>query len=130
MEIKEGDLVITLKKVESIKAIVELKEGMTGVVTITNSEFNKARVYGVLIHGKEYYLFEDLQFNTILGVPVGKYLVSFENKTKICVDYEDGRGSIWAQYRKLFTENDLYNYRKDSNRQRVYQTLKISNKLN
>ena len=59
MEIKEGDLVITLKKVESIKAIVELKEGITGVVTITNSEFNKARVYGVLIHGKEYYLFED-----------------------------------------------------------------------
>jgi len=59
MDLVEGDLVITLKKVENIRAIVELKEGMTGVITVTNSQFDKSRVYGVLIQGKEYFLFED-----------------------------------------------------------------------
>ena len=59
MDINKGDLVITLKKVESINAVVDLKEGMTGVITSATSEFDKTRVYGVLINGREYYLFED-----------------------------------------------------------------------
>jgi len=60
MELKEGDLVITLEKVESIRGILgEVKAGMTGVITATSSKFNKSIVYGVLIEGKEYFLFAD-----------------------------------------------------------------------
>ena len=58
--LKEGDLVVTLLKVEKIQAILgELKEGMIGVISESNSKFDKQRVYGVVINGKEYYLFED-----------------------------------------------------------------------
>lgn len=60
MDLKEGDLVITLLKVESIQAVVgELKEGMIGVISEADSQFDKQRVFGVVINGKEYYLFED-----------------------------------------------------------------------
>ena len=59
MDLIEGDLVITLKKIESIQAIVDLREGMTGVITVTGSVFNSATVYGVLIEGREYFLFAD-----------------------------------------------------------------------
>jgi len=59
MDLIEGDLVITLKKVESIQAIVDLREGMTGVIVATTAEFDSVKVYGVLIEGREYYLFED-----------------------------------------------------------------------
>ena len=60
MDLKEGDLVITLVKVENIQAVIgELKEGMVGVVSYSEPKFNKQRVYGVVINGKLYYLFED-----------------------------------------------------------------------
>jgi len=60
MELKEGDLVVTLKKVESVRGILgELKAGMTGVITVTSSQFNNSVVYGVLIEGREYFLFTD-----------------------------------------------------------------------
>ena len=60
MDLKEGDLVITLEKVESVKGILgEVKAGMTGVITATSSKFNKSVVYGVLINGREYFLFPD-----------------------------------------------------------------------
>ena len=60
MELKKGDLIVTLLKVERISAIVgQLKADMMGVVTETNPRFNNMKVYGVLIDGKEYYLFED-----------------------------------------------------------------------
>lgn len=60
MDLKEGDLVITLKKVESVKGILgEIKAGMTGVITVTGSQFNNSIVYGVLIEGREYFLFTD-----------------------------------------------------------------------
>ncbi len=60
MELKKGDLVVTLPKVEKIKAILgKLKAGMVGVITETDPKFNEVRVYGVLIDGQEYFLFED-----------------------------------------------------------------------
>jgi len=59
MGLKEGDLVITLLKVESIQAVVGLEEGMIGVITEAEPIFDAQRVYGVVINGKEYYLFED-----------------------------------------------------------------------
>ena len=59
MELKKGDLVRTVEKVEKIQAILgELKSGMVGVVTTIDPKFNKIRVYGILIEGKEYFLFE------------------------------------------------------------------------
>ena len=58
--LKEGDLVVTLKKVEKIRAIVgQLREGEIGVVTETSAYFDKMNVYGISIKGKVYYLFED-----------------------------------------------------------------------
>ena len=60
MELKEGDLVVTLKKVENIRAIMgELKEGEIGVITESSAHFDKLSVYGVAIKNKIYYLFED-----------------------------------------------------------------------
>jgi hypothetical protein len=59
-DLKEGDLVITLKKVEKIRAIMgQLWEGEIGVITEENAHFDKLSVYGVAIRGKVYYLFED-----------------------------------------------------------------------
>jgi len=58
--LKEGDLIITLKKVENIRAIIgQLSEGEIGFITETSAYFDKLRVYGVSIGGKVYYLFED-----------------------------------------------------------------------
>jgi len=60
MDLKEGDLVVTLTKVESIKTVsAELKEGMIGVICQSSPSFNHVRVYGVTIDGQIYYLFED-----------------------------------------------------------------------
>ena len=60
MDLKEGDLIVTLAKVEKIQAVLgELKEGMIGVVSEAEPVFDKQRVYGVIINGKLYYLFED-----------------------------------------------------------------------
>ena len=60
MEIKEGDLVITLPKVEKIRAIVDrIQAGQIGVVTSVSSRFDGRWVFGVLIDGQEYFLFDD-----------------------------------------------------------------------
>ena len=60
MDLKKGDLVRTVAKVEKIQAVLgEVKSGMVGVVTTTEPKFNKIKVYGILIEGKEYFLFED-----------------------------------------------------------------------
>tara|TARA_R100000152_G_C6705079_1_gene133820 strand:- start:385 stop:594 length:210 start_codon:yes stop_codon:yes gene_type:complete len=60
MELKEGDLVVTLKKVENIRAIAgELKEGQVGVITEESAHFDNMSVYGVVIKDKVYYLFQD-----------------------------------------------------------------------
>ena len=60
MEIKEGDLVITLPRVERIRAILDrIVAGQIGVVTSVSSRFDGKWVYGVLIDGQEYFLFDD-----------------------------------------------------------------------
>ena len=60
MELKKGDLVVTLAKVETIRAgSTELKEGLIGVVCELSPNFNDVRVYEVTIEGQTYYLFED-----------------------------------------------------------------------
>ena len=60
MELSEGDLVVTLPRVERIRAIIDqLGKGQVGVVTSISSKFDKKTVYGVLIDGEVYYLFED-----------------------------------------------------------------------
>ena len=60
MEIKEGDLVVTLPKVEKVRSIMgRLVEGLIGVVVETSPRFDDLNVYGVLIDGEMYYLFED-----------------------------------------------------------------------
>jgi hypothetical protein len=60
MEIKEGDLVMTLPKVEKIKAILDrIYVGQIGVVTSVSSRFGGKFVYGVLLDGQEYFLFDD-----------------------------------------------------------------------
>ena len=60
MELKKGDLVVTLERVENIKAIMgELKGGQIGVITETSANFDSFNVYGVAIKNKVYYLFED-----------------------------------------------------------------------
>ena len=59
MEIKEGDLVVTLPKVEKVRSIMgRLVEGLIGVVVETSPRFDDLNVYGVLIDGEMYYLFE------------------------------------------------------------------------
>jgi len=60
MELKEGDLVVTLPKVEKIRAIIDkIGQGQIGVVVNMSSRFDKKTVYGVLLDGTIYYLFED-----------------------------------------------------------------------
>jgi len=59
-KLSNGDLVVTLPKVEGIKAIaVHLRRGMIGVVVNHTARFNDVVVYGVAIEGKIYWLFED-----------------------------------------------------------------------
>jgi hypothetical protein len=60
MELKEGDLVVTLPKVEKMRAIIDkIGQGKIGVVVNMSSRFDKRTVYGVLLEGTVYYLFED-----------------------------------------------------------------------
>tara|TARA_R110002110_G_scaffold140107_1_gene327186 strand:- start:1455 stop:1664 length:210 start_codon:yes stop_codon:yes gene_type:complete len=60
MVIKEGDLVITLPKVEKIRAIVDnVVKDQIGIVVSRSSKFDEKTVYGVLLDGEVYYLFED-----------------------------------------------------------------------
>ena len=60
MELKEGDLVITLDKVENIRAIVGgVKSNALGVIVETSANFDTMNVFGILIDGQIYYLFED-----------------------------------------------------------------------
>ena len=59
-KLSNGDLVVTLPKVEGIKAIAKhLRQGMIGVVVNHTARFNDVVVYGVAIEGKIYWLFED-----------------------------------------------------------------------
>ena len=60
MELKEGDLVITLDKVENIRAVVGgVKSNALGVIVETSANFDTMNVFGILIDGQIYYLFED-----------------------------------------------------------------------
>ena len=60
VDYEEGDMVVTLAKVEKIRAIVgDVKEGMIGVIVETGPSFDKMSVYGVLINEQIYYLFAD-----------------------------------------------------------------------
>ena len=60
MELKKGDLVVTLPKIDKVKSILgEITEGLIGVIVSTEPRFDKQKVYGVLIDNKVYYLFED-----------------------------------------------------------------------
>jgi len=60
MELKSGDLVITLPKVERIEAIIgNLKAGMVGVIIKSSPRIHGAQVYAVSVDGHTYYLFED-----------------------------------------------------------------------
>ena len=60
MELKEGDLVVTLPKVEKIRAIIDkIGQGQIGVVVNMRSRVDKKTVYGDLLDGTIYYLFED-----------------------------------------------------------------------
>lgn len=59
-KLSNGDLVVTLPKVEGIKAIARyLRRGMIGVIVDHSAKFNEVVVYGVAIDGKIYWLFED-----------------------------------------------------------------------
>jgi len=60
VEIKEGDLVVTLPQVVKVRSIIGgLEGGVIGVVVETSPRFDHLNVYGVLIEGEMYYLFED-----------------------------------------------------------------------
>jgi len=59
MELKEGDLVIVLPKVQSIQAVVDLSGGEIGVICDDTGKFDKMQVYGVVVNGHTYYLFSD-----------------------------------------------------------------------
>ena len=60
MDIKEGDLVITLPKVEKVRAIIDkIGKGQVGVVTHISSKFDDKTVYGVMIEGETFFLFGD-----------------------------------------------------------------------
>ena len=60
MELKEGDLIVTLPRVEKIRAIIDqIGKDQIGVVTSISSKFDSKTVCGVLIDGEIYYLFED-----------------------------------------------------------------------
>ncbi len=59
-KLSNGDLVITLPKVESIKAVMRnLRRGMIGVIVDHSAKFNEVVVYAVAIDGNTYWLFED-----------------------------------------------------------------------
>mgnify|MGYP001354581660 CR=1 FL=1 len=60
MELKEGDLVITLPTIDKVRTVKgKVTEGLIGVVVETSAHFDTMQVYGVLIDGVVYYLFED-----------------------------------------------------------------------
>ena len=60
MEINKGDIVITLEKVERIRAIIgEVEKDMIGVVIDDGTKFDNTTVYGVALGGRVYYFFED-----------------------------------------------------------------------
>lgn len=59
MDIKIGDLIITLPSVSKIQAVVNLNGGEMGIVTESGPQDTDMRVYGVMINGHLYYLFED-----------------------------------------------------------------------
>ena len=60
MELKEGDLVVTLPKVDKVKSILgKLGHDLVGVIVETSANFDTMNVFGVLIDGDIYYLFED-----------------------------------------------------------------------
>jgi len=60
MVIEIGDVIACRKKVESISSLYpHLKEGDIGIVIDTAPEFNNLKVYGVVISGQTYYLFQD-----------------------------------------------------------------------
>ena len=60
MDLKKGDLVRTVAKVEKIQAVLgKIKRGRIGVVVEASPQFDKKNVYGILIDGKVYYLFHD-----------------------------------------------------------------------
>ena len=59
-KLNNGDLVVILPKVEKIRAVLGILEaGMIGVIVDHSAKFNDAIVYGVMIDGSLYYLFED-----------------------------------------------------------------------
>ena len=59
MEIKVGDLIVTLPKVSKIQAVVDLDGGEMGIITEIGPPVPDLRVYGVVINEHLYYLFED-----------------------------------------------------------------------
>jgi hypothetical protein len=60
VELKEGDLVITLPEIEKIRSVIDkIDKGRVGIVVSTSPKFDKKNVYGILIDGKVYYLFND-----------------------------------------------------------------------
>ena len=60
MGLKEGDLVVTLPRVDKVKSVLgRLGKDLVGVVVETSPRFDDMAVYGVLIDGDIYYLFED-----------------------------------------------------------------------
>tara|TARA_Y100000593_G_scaffold42243_1_gene80885 strand:+ start:2210 stop:2413 length:204 start_codon:yes stop_codon:yes gene_type:complete len=60
MDLKEGDLVVTLPKIDKVKSVIgKVGKGLVGVIVETTAHFDTMNVYGVLIDGAVYYLFED-----------------------------------------------------------------------
>ena len=60
MELKEGDLVVTLPRVDKVKSVLgKLGKDLVGVIVETSADFDTMNVFGVLIDGEVYYLFED-----------------------------------------------------------------------
>ena len=59
MDINMGDLIATLPAVSKIQAVINLKGGEMGIVVETGPVDTDLKVYGVMIDGHLYYLFED-----------------------------------------------------------------------
>lgn len=60
MELKEGDLVVTLPKIDKVKSVLgKVGKDLIGVIVETTAHFDTMNVFGVLIDGVVYYLFED-----------------------------------------------------------------------
>ena len=60
MDLKEGDLVVTLPKLDKVKSVIgKVGKDLVGVIVETTAHFDTMNVYGVLIDGSIYYLFED-----------------------------------------------------------------------